>query len=273
MTLEMYTSALDWLGRGFSLLPIRPGTKYKAMGYGVHQMRIMDQQIAAQYFRDSSMRWNLGVVAPQGKIILDFDDWDLYIRWVKFVKRFDDSMVRTYTELTPGGGVHVFLSGDLPLGYKCRKGVEIKGDVVVAPSVVGGCRYEVFAELPIYHGSLDAVFYYLKEPCPDRGALVVSEMRSLLNQDGKIANIKGRMSIVEMMKKYYPSVKLIRRGYFHNSLCPFHAEKNPSFWLNEKLNTFGCHACGARGDIINFYALVKNITNDQAVKDLMMLYA
>lgn len=275
MIQEIYIAALDWLGRGFDLLPIQPGTKKKAVGFGVYSSRITDQYFAAQYFRDASMRWNLGVVAPEGTIILDFDNWDTYLDWVRFAKRFDDSMTTSYTEVTPRYGAHVFLSGEVPDGLKCRDGVEVKRDIVVAPSIVGGVRYEPLGvETHIYHGSLDAVFFFLSRPCPDSAVQVVSKIRDQVSHDGgAISRIKGALSIVELMRKYYPRIKLKQRGVFYNSLCPFHAEKNPSFWLNAQLNIFGCHACKARGDVINFYALAKNINNDQAVRELMTFYA
>lgn len=225
MTQEIYISALDWLGRGFTLLPIVPGTKYIARGFGLAMDRVLDQRRAAEYFRDSSVRWNLAVVAPAGTHILDFDDWDLYLRWLKFVKPFDDSMTRTYTELTPSGGVHVFLAGEVPPGYRCRKGCEIKRHSLVAPSVLSSGRYEVFADLPIYHGSLDAVFYFLREPCTDQSIPLLPKPGTRIFPAGKIDQIKARFPIVEMFKSYYPKVTLKQRGVFYNCLCPFHADK------------------------------------------------
>lgn len=268
MTQEIYISALDWLGRGFSLLPVIPGTKYIVKGFEI-ATAIKDQAVAARYFRDSLDPFNLAVVSPAGTHILDFDDWDLYLRWLRFVKPFDDSMTRTYTELTPAGGVHVFLSGDIPPGYRCRKGCEIKRHSLVAPSVLASGRYEVFADLPIYQGSLDAVFFFLSEPCTDQSAVLLPLPGPRPGTLGRIDQIKGRLPIVEMFKSYYPKATLKQRGVFYNCLCPFHADKNPSFWLNSKLNIFGCHTCKARGDVINLYALIRDIDNEQAIKDLM----
>jgi len=38
-------------------------------------------------------------------------------------------------------------------------------------------------------------------------------------------------------------------------LCPFHDDHNPSLSLDYKTGKFYCHACGAEGIILNFYAL------------------
>jgi len=35
-------------------------------------------------------------------------------------------------------------------------------------------------------------------------------------------------------------------------VCPFHQDKDPSLILNNKLNTFHCFGCHAKGDIVEF---------------------
>jgi hypothetical protein len=272
MTQEIYISALDWLGRGFSLLPVYPRSKYIVKGFGI-EASIQDQAAAARVFLDPDHHYNLAVVCPPGTFVLDFETWDFYLRWVKWIVRFDDAIARTYTELTPGGGAHVFLTGDLPGCYVCRPHVEIKRHCLVAPSVVSDFRYEVFFEGSIYQGSMDAALFYVLRPCPDSASQLVTKMRSdvdIRDHGGLISKIKGALSIVDLVKKYYPKLNLKQRGDFYNCLCPFHADKNPSFWINTKLNIFGCHTCKARGDVINFYALIRNINIDQAVRDLMI---
>jgi len=275
MTHEIYVSALDWLGRGYGLLPIIPGTKYIVEGFTIDKP-ITDQSLVFSWFREDLKKYNLAVVCPPGSFVLDFDDWDLYCAWVKFVKGFDDRVTRSYSELTPSGGVHVFLSGEIPSRYRPRRGVEIKRHCVVAPSIIKGSDFDY--ELlgvggDIYSGSLDACFFFLSlaetppPPPPARLAPGVSAA------PGKIAYIKGRLSIVDIFKKYYPRHKLKQRGRFYNCLCPFHQEKQPSFYLDSKLNTFGCHACKVRGDIINLYALANSIDNKQAVEQLMIYVA
>lgn len=269
MTQEIYITALDWLGRGFFLLPVYSRTKYIVEGFTIEKA-IRDQAAAARFFMDSIDHYNLAVVCPPGTFILDFENWGFYLRWIKWVKRFDDAISTTYTELTPGGGAHVFLSGDLPSCYVCRPGVEIKRHCLVAPSLVRDSRYEVFSEGPIYQGSMDAALFYVLRPCPDSASQLVTQIRSDPRvQDGWISKIRLHLSIVDLFKKYYPHAKLKQRGRYYNASCPFHADKNPSFFIDTQLNIFGCHACKARGDVINFYALTKQIDNANAVRELM----
>lgn len=279
MTHYIYVSALDWLGRGYGLLPLIPGTKYIVKGFTIDQP-ITDLSVAYQWFLVDPKKYNLAVVCPPGHFVLDFDDWSLYCRWIKYVSVVDESISLSYSELTPSGGVHVFLSGDVPPGYRARSGVEIKRHCVVAPSLISGSDfdYEVFGRGgDIYHGSLDACFFFLSgffrcvetlppPPRPARLAPSVSTFVSRLDQ------IKGRLSIVDIFKKYYPRHKLTQRGRYYNTTCPFHADKKPSFYLDTQLNIYGCHACKARGDVINLYALAKRIGNKQAI-DQLMIYA
>jgi len=46
----------------------------------------------------------------------------------------------------------------------------------------------------------------------------------------------------------------LKRG---KALCPFHAERTPSFMVNQKKQTFHCYGCGAHGDIISFIMKLK----------------
>ncbi len=278
MTLETYVSALDWLGRGWTLLPIMSGTKYKGRGFGIHQARLTDPLQVADYFRDSAVHWNLGVVAPDDGFILDFDDWGVYLNWVRYVKSFDERIVQSYTEITPNDGAHVFLCGQIPHGFQPIDGVEVKHDVVVAPSVVEGREYEVLHDRSIYRGSLDACFFSLSRTwfnslpgwTPSLGV-------SSVEASTRLDKVKSSLAIYDLMKRYYPKIDL-RGGpgsYFVAGRCPFHQAKTPSrsFWINTQKNIFGCHSCKVRGDVINFYALVNHLDNKQAVKDLVMSYA
>ncbi|HVJ34585.1 MAG TPA: CHC2 zinc finger domain-containing protein [Terriglobia bacterium] len=49
-------------------------------------------------------------------------------------------------------------------------------------------------------------------------------------------------------------VKLARRGSEWIGLCPFHAERTPSFSVNEAKGFYHCFGCGAHGDVIRFVA-------------------
>ena len=67
-------------------------------------------------------------------------------------------------------------------------------------------------------------------------------------------------------------------GYIHNSysikgeelttLCPFHPEENASFSINLEKGLFNCFGCGACGNIVDFVAMMENISTEEAWKKL-----
>jgi DNA primase len=61
--------------------------------------------------------------------------------------------------------------------------------------------------------------------------------------------IRSRMDMVELVGQF---VNLKRAGQHWKGLCPFHAEKTPSFTVNPKRGIFHCFGCGAGGDAFGF---------------------
>lgn len=75
--------------------------------------------------------------------------------------------------------------------------------------------------------------------------------------------IKGSVSAYEIIKDH---VKLSRRGASYVGLCPFHAEKTPSFHVSESRNTYKCFGCGAGGDGIQFLIDYKGMDYPEALE-------
>jgi hypothetical protein len=74
-----------------------------------------------------------------------------------------------------------------------------------------------------------------------------------------------RPSITDVVEQY---VRLRKIGRELWALCPFHAEKTPSFAVNEDKGLFYCHSCHTGGDVITFIEKVEGVDFKTAAKRL-----
>jgi DNA primase len=82
----------------------------------------------------------------------------------------------------------------------------------------------------------------------------------------KIDDVRDRTNIVEIVKRY---VELKRAGTGSwKGLCPFHAEKTPSFHVHEPRQFFHCFGCGEKGDVISFLVKVEQRSFMEVIRDL-----
>ena len=63
-------------------------------------------------------------------------------------------------------------------------------------------------------------------------------------------------------------VKLKKTGKSYKGLCPFHAEKTPSFTITPSKNLWHCFGCGQGGDAIRFVELLDGVSFPDAVRRL-----
>jgi DNA primase len=75
----------------------------------------------------------------------------------------------------------------------------------------------------------------------------------------------SRVDIVEVVGRH---VQLKKGGANLSGLCPFHAEKSPSFTVSPSKQFYHCFGCGANGDAIRFLTEYSGMTFIDAVKDL-----
>ena len=79
----------------------------------------------------------------------------------------------------------------------------------------------------------------------------------------KVREVAERLSIVEVISEY---VSLRRSGSNYLGLCPFHAEKTPSFNVNPAREIFHCFGCGAGGNAFSFVMKIEGVSFPEAVK-------
>ena len=80
-----------------------------------------------------------------------------------------------------------------------------------------------------------------------------------------IDDLKSQADIVQVVQAYVP---LRKAGSSYRGLCPFHAEKTPSFHVHPDKGFFHCFGCGAGGDVLKFIELQEKLGFQDAVRDL-----
>ncbi len=78
-----------------------------------------------------------------------------------------------------------------------------------------------------------------------------------------VAEVKARLDLVEVIGGY---VTLHRAGREMSGLCPFHAEKTPSFTVSPERQVWYCHGCHEGGDLFKFIEQIERIDFRQALE-------
>ena len=90
----------------------------------------------------------------------------------------------------------------------------------------------------------------------------------MISQD-KIAEIRRRASIVEVISDH---VTLKKAGRNYMGLCPFHAEKTPSFTVSEEKGIYHCFGCQSGGSVFHFLMNYDHLTFPEAVERVAKRY-
>jgi DNA primase len=90
----------------------------------------------------------------------------------------------------------------------------------------------------------------------------------MISQD-KIAEIRHRASIVEVISDH---VTLKKAGRNHMGLCPFHAEKTPSFTVSEEKGIYHCFGCQSGGSVFHFLMNYDHLSFPEAVERVARRY-
>jgi DNA primase len=81
--------------------------------------------------------------------------------------------------------------------------------------------------------------------------------------DEKLAEIRNAGDIVDVISA---RVFLKNAGKDYSGLCPFHAEKTPSFTVSPEKQIFHCFGCGVGGDVFTFLMKYEGISFPEAVE-------
>jgi DNA primase len=80
-----------------------------------------------------------------------------------------------------------------------------------------------------------------------------------------LQTLLARVDLVEVVGRYVP---LRKGGANFVGLCPFHAEKSPSFTVSPAKQFYHCFGCGAHGNAIDFLMAHTGASFPEAVRDL-----
>lgn len=82
----------------------------------------------------------------------------------------------------------------------------------------------------------------------------------------KIQEIRDRADIVEVVSSYLPLKRA--GGGNHLGLCPFHAERTPSFNVNAARQIFHCFGCQVGGNVFSFVMRMEGLSFPEAARRL-----
>ena len=83
--------------------------------------------------------------------------------------------------------------------------------------------------------------------------------------DEDVARVREATDFVQLASEHIALKKVGRRWV---GLCPFHAEKTPSFYVNAEEGLYMCFGCQAKGDVITFVREVDHLDFVEAVERL-----
>lgn len=77
--------------------------------------------------------------------------------------------------------------------------------------------------------------------------------------------VKERVDIVQVIGEHVP---LKKAGRIYKALCPFHAEKTPSFTVDPDRRTYKCFGCSEGGDVFTFLEKKEGLSRAEALERL-----
>ena len=86
-----------------------------------------------------------------------------------------------------------------------------------------------------------------------------------MNLEEYVRQIKDQIDLLDFIGKH---VALRKAGRNWLGLCPFHAEKTPSFTVSEEKEIFFCFGCRAGGDLITFVQQFEHLEFREAIEFL-----
>lgn len=81
----------------------------------------------------------------------------------------------------------------------------------------------------------------------------------------QVEEVKSKVDLVEVISSYLPLKKM---GRNLGGLCPFHAEKTPSFMVSPERQVWKCFGCSEGGDVFTFLEKIEGWDFREALEEL-----
>ena len=284
--MNLLETAFYWKSAGFSTIPIRFRDKRPEVKWDEYVNRLPTDNEIKQWY--ASKLHNIALITGQkGLVVIDFDDVPAYSSWLMWTTRsggIQQLIAEQTHQVRTARGVHVYLR--LPHAEKNRKlnKIDIKaerGYVLIPPSIhPSGRPYTILKPGPPFmiEALSDAFPSNQLQQHTELADNVIIPGRATLpvNNDpwAVASNQTYNNDLVTKLRDHFKIQDFFtdkesssRNNRWFLTRCPFHTDKNPSFWIDTKQEICGCHAgCTLQPlDVINLYARLYSLDNNQAI--------
>jgi hypothetical protein len=293
MSKTVYQWSLEFYKMGIATFPVHYRNKHPKVKWEQYQKILPEQNQLKRWFEGGSLH-NYGVVAGWNNlVILDFDSMDRYHEWQMWSLSQTNQSIKLATELAfqvkTARGIHIYLQMNTVFNNSHIEGLDIKAHgYVLGPGSIhpSGVMYTAKDDTVIIPnvGSLEAVLpaewidelQHPEEPeiC---GLPLHTEYESDPFDAASNPLIEGE-DLIKQIRERYKLQDFVHgcvqtgRGWFMG-ICPFHDDNSPSFWIDDRRQIGNCQACHFPKpfDVINLYAAMKQLTTQDAIKQLARL--
>lgn len=270
-----FQTALKWRDNGVSCIPCSWNTKIPIIKWGGYRDKLPTETQLENWF--GVVRTNLAIITGgiTSLAVLDFDSYALYRKWIACKPKYKES----FTVATPRPGRHIYFrimsNGSSRLSVVSGLDIKSNGGYVLGyPSYSKSKPYLIDKDTEIQTvNSIDDIL--LDEWIVDHSSTVKPRINDVRG-DGTsgISNIKERYPIYDVICQYTNLRSTSSDGRWYIGKCPAHSDNGPSLRVDTKYNRCYCWSdkcrlhqpCGC--DVIDFYAIVNNISNLDAIIEL-----
>jgi len=300
---KIYSLASQFISQGIAIFPVRFRDKKPAVpSWEIYRDALPTDKQLREWFPSDMRNWGI-VLGWQRLAVLDFDSMDLFYDWQMWALKNCKLLDNAYSVKT-SRGVHVYFSlleettnkripgkeeiANREAGIiKKLPAIDLKtSGYTIGPHSThpGGFVYRAISEninFPIVERLSDILPEEILAHANDRSDYDAQPVntdhirapqgeRDLFDEvdNGPQVSPLERAKNRYKLQDFFPGQKVDRRGFIH-VVCPFHADKEPSAWINTKDQLFGCYSCNMRPmSVVGFYAALHKIDIKSAIREM-----